>query len=67
MPARRTRPSKLLGLVHINARNRSSVIHELALRPEFSAQVRMPPRCYLRQGGVWCGLLVLTAGLVRYF
>jgi len=52
---------------HINARNRSSVIDELALRPEFSAQVRMPPTVLPAPRGVWRGLLVLTAGLVPYF
>ena len=52
---------------HINARNRSSVIDELALRPEFSAQVRMPPTARSAPRGVWRGLLVLTAGLVPYF
>jgi hypothetical protein len=55
------------GLVYINARNRSSVIDELALRPEFSAQVRMPLTVLLAPRGVWRGLLVLTAGLVQYF
>ena len=55
------------GLVHINARNRSSVIDELALPPEFSAQVRMPPTVLVAPRGVWRGLLVLAAGLVPYF
>jgi hypothetical protein len=55
------------GLVHINARIRSSVVDELALRPEFSAQVRMPPTALLAPRGVWRGLPVLTAGLVPYF
>jgi hypothetical protein len=55
------------GLVYINARTRSSVVDELALRPEFSAQVRMPPTALLAPRGVWRGLPVLTAGLVPYF
>jgi hypothetical protein len=59
--------ANFLGLVYINARIRSSVVDELALRPEFSAQVRMPPTVLFAPRGVWRGLLVLTAGLVRYF
>jgi hypothetical protein len=38
----------------------------LALRPEFSAQARMPPTALLAPRGVRRGLLVLTAGLVHY-
>src|SRR5664279_3017739 len=55
--------ANFLGLVYTNAGNRSSVIDELALRPELSAQVRMPPTVLLAPRGVWRGLLVLTAGL----
>ena len=39
----------------MNARDRSRVEHELALRPGFSAQARMPPTARLRheaRGGV---------------
>ena len=67
MPARGRDRANFWGLVHINARIRSSVVDELALRPEFSAQVRMPPTVRLAPRGVWRGLLVLTAGLVPYF
>ena len=55
------------GLVHITARERSTVVDELALRPGFSAQARMPPTALLAPRGVRRGLLVLTAGPVRYF
>jgi hypothetical protein len=67
MPARGRDRANFWGLVHINARIRSSVVDKLALRPEFSAQVRMPPTALLAPRGVWRGLPVLTAGLVAYF
>ena len=54
-------------LVHISARDRSRVGRELALRPGFSAPARMPTTARSAPRGVWRGLLVLTAGLVRYF
>jgi hypothetical protein len=43
---------------HINARNRSTVVDELALRPGFSAQARKPPTAWFcrheaRGGGYW--------------
>ena len=41
MPAPADEPEQTFeGLVHINARNRSTVVDELALRPGFSAQAR---------------------------
>jgi hypothetical protein len=42
-------------------------VHELALRPGFSAQARMPPTALPAPRGVRRGLLVLTAGPVPYF
>ena len=57
----------ILGLAHINACARSTVGVELALRPGFSAQARMPPTALLVPRGGRHGLLVLTAGLVQYF
>jgi hypothetical protein len=59
--------SKLSRLVHINARDRSRVEWELALRPGFSAQARMPPTARFAPRGERHGLLVLTAGPVPYF
>jgi hypothetical protein len=53
--------------VFITAWNRSTVGQELALRPGFSAQARMPPTARSAPRGVRRGLLVLTAGLVPYF
>jgi hypothetical protein len=47
--------------------NRSRVESVLALRPGFSAQARMPPTARLAPRGERSGLLVLTAGPVRYF
>ena len=47
-------------------RNRSTVGKWLALRPEFSAQARMPPTARPEPRGVRRGLLVLTAGPVPY-
>jgi hypothetical protein len=47
-----------------NARDRSTVRGQLALRPEFSAQVRMPPTARSAPRGGRRGLLVLTAGPV---
>ena len=51
----------------MNPRDRSRVEHELALRPEFPPQARMPPTARSAPRGVRRGLLVLTAGLVQYF
>ena len=51
--------------VYIAARNRSTVGHELALRPGVSTQARMPPTARSAPRGGRRGLLVLTAGLVR--
>jgi hypothetical protein len=39
----------------------------LALRPEFSAQARMPPTAHRASRGERRRLLVLTAGPVMYF
>jgi uncharacterized protein YjbI with pentapeptide repeats len=47
-----------------NARDRSTVGGQLALRPEFSARVRMPPTARSAPRGGRRGLLVLTAGPV---
>jgi hypothetical protein len=55
------------GVVHINGCTRSTVEHELALRPGFSPQTRMPPTAQPAPQGVRLGLLVLTAGPVRRF
>ena len=55
------------GLVHVNARDRSRVGRELALRPGFSTEAWMPPTARSAPRGVRRGLLVLTAGLVPYF
>ena len=54
-----------LGLVHVNARDRSRVGGQLALRPGFSALARMPPTALRAPRGERRGLLVLTAGPVR--
>ncbi len=45
--------------------NGSTVEYELALRPGFSPQVRMPPTARLAPQGERRGLLVLTAGSVQ--
>ena len=50
-----------------NGGNRSRVVNELALRPGFSAQARMPPTAPPAPRGERRGLLVLTAGSVPYF
>ena len=47
-------------------RDRSRVEHELALRPESSAQTRMPPTARGAPRGERPGPLVLTAGPVSY-
>ena len=52
------------GLVHINARNGSTVEDELALRPGSSAQARKPPTAHPAPRGERRGVLVLTAGPV---
>ena len=54
-----------LALVHVNARDRSRVGRQLALRPGFSALARMPPTALRAPRGERRGLLVLTAGPVR--
>jgi hypothetical protein len=66
-PGNRTAREDSWGCVHIGARNRSTVEPELALRPEFSTRVRMPPTAHCASRGGRRGLLVLTAGLVPYF
>ena len=55
------------GVVGITARDRSTVEHELALRPGCSAQARMPPTARPAPRGERRGPLVLTAGPVPYF
>ena len=50
---------------HTNARDRSTVEHELALRPELSARARMPPTVRPAPRGERPRLLVLTAGRCR--
>ena len=55
------------GVVRITARDRSTVEHELALRPGCSAQARMPPTARPAPRGERRGPLVLTAGPVPYF
>jgi hypothetical protein len=50
---------------HTDARDRSTVEHELALRPEFSARARMPPTARPAPRGERPRLLVLTAGRCR--
>ena len=55
------------GVVRITARDRSTVEHELALRPGCSAQARMPPTARPAPRGERRGSLVLTAGPVPYF
>jgi hypothetical protein len=67
MPAPADEPSKLVRSVHMNARDRSTVDSELALRPGFSTQTRMPPTARSAPRGGRRGLLVLTAGPVPYF
>ena len=57
---------KLLRSGHISGRDRSTVEHELALRPGHSPQIRMPPTAVVALRGAEHGLLVLTAGLVSY-
>jgi hypothetical protein len=54
---------RALRCAQTNARSRSRVVHELALRPESSIQARMPPTARSAPRGVWRGLLILTAGL----
>jgi hypothetical protein len=51
----------------MNALSRSRVVHELALRPGFSAQAQMPPTARSASRGERRGLLVLTAGSVSCF
>jgi hypothetical protein len=57
----------ILGLVGVNARDRSTVECELALRPGFSAQAGMPPTALRAPRGERPGLSVLTARPARYF
>ena len=56
---------QILRSAYANGPNRSTVVSELALRPGFSPQARMPPTARSAPRGGRCGLLVLTAGLVR--
>jgi hypothetical protein len=59
---RDARPSKRFwGLVDINGRAKSTVEHELALRPGFPAQARTPPTARPASRGERRGLPVLTA------
>ena len=51
----------------MNAGDGSRVVGELALRPGFSSQARMPPTARSAPRGERRGPLVLTAGLVPYF
>jgi hypothetical protein len=68
MPAPADEPGQTFwGVVGITARNRSTVEHELALRPGCSAQARMPPTARPAPRGERRGPLVLTAGPVPYF
>src|SRR5207248_11783318 len=67
IPRRGRARANYLGLVHVNARDRSRVGGQLALRPGFSAQARMPPTALRAPRGERRGLLVLTAGPVPYF
>jgi hypothetical protein len=55
------------GVVHMNGCTRSTVEHELALRPGFSLPARMPSTALRAPRGERLGLLVLTAGPVRHF
>ena len=55
-------PRTLLGSAHTNGRDRSRVDGELALRPGFSPQARMPPTARPAPRGAEPGSLVLTAG-----
>jgi hypothetical protein len=65
-PRPRTSSNKLFCRGSHNARNRSRVEQELALRPRFSPQARMPPTALRAPRGERRGLLVLTAGPARY-
>jgi hypothetical protein len=65
-PRPRTSSNKLFRRGSHNARNRSRVEHELALRPRFSPQARMPPTALPAPRGARRGLLVLTAGPAPY-
>jgi hypothetical protein len=65
-PRPRTSSNKLFRRGSHNARNRSRVERELALRPRFSPQARMPPTALPAPRGARRGLLVLTAGPARY-
>jgi hypothetical protein len=55
-------PSRLLRSAHETTPNGSTVVSELALRPGFSPQARMPPTAHRASRGARRGLLVLTAG-----
>jgi hypothetical protein len=57
-------PSRLFAVGYASAANGSTVVGELALRPEFSPQARMPPTARCASRGERRGLLVLTAGPV---
>jgi hypothetical protein len=65
-PRPRTSSNELFRRGSHNARNRSRVERELALRPRFSPQARMPPTARPAPRGARRGLLVLTAGPARY-
>jgi hypothetical protein len=58
---------QLLRSVHIDARDRSTVKRQLALRPGVSPQAWMPPTARFALRGGRRGLQVLTAGPVRCF
>jgi hypothetical protein len=68
-PVEQSDSSRTMALTaaHTNARDRSSVSRELALRPECSAQARTPPTARPAPRGERRGLLVLTAGPVLCF
>ena len=59
-----SRLRRISGLAPTGPRDRSTVEEQLALRPEFSAQVRMPPTARSAPRGERRGLMVLTAGPV---
>jgi len=60
-------PSRLLGLIHINARDRSTVEHELALRLGSSPDSVCHRRRDLRHEARGVGYWFLTGGPVSYF
>jgi hypothetical protein len=63
MPVERSAQTTLRS-AHANVPNGSTVVSELALRPGFSPQARMPPTARFASRGGRRGPLVLTAGPV---